>query len=379
MNDPNLADTNTFFGEGALAKLSPLLTDRHSILLFSDKYSFGLCGAADYFEPLIKEFPITPIPYWGKALPIDDVQGIYQKAAHIENVDLIIGIGGGTIIDLAKIFSLAYSNRSTRLEELLENQNLENKIDLIFVPTTAGTGSEATSFAVMYKDRVKFSIDAKTLLPRYSILDPTLLRSLPEGVLNATVLDALGQAIESLWAIGATQESREYASKAISLILEGMEKKQPLEKLGDLQLGAHLSGKAINISKTTISHSISYPLTAYFDIPHGIAVFLTLPRIAVLNYNTTFNNIQEGTNIERIQKDFSIIFSLFKVRKVEDFADRLNEIMARLKVNTHLQSYSLRKQDLKMIASKALTKGRSDNNPRKVDKTTIYKILEGIY
>lgn len=370
---------NTYFGEKVLNRVKDIIKNYRSVLLFNDQEAFKACGAEDFFQPLIQEFSIHMVSYSGKALPIEDIQKIYDENKHTRDVDLMIAVGGGTIIDLAKIYSIAYSNKLTDLNELLSSKTLKNKIDLVFIPTTAGTGSEATSFAVVYKDKKKYSVLDNTLLAKYIILDPELIKSLPEEILNATVLDALAQGIESMWAVGGTRESREYASNAVANILTGLKEREQLKKLQAFQLGAHFSGKAINISKTTISHAISYPLTSYFGIPHGIAVFLTLPKIAGLNYQTDAASIQEGLTLKRLQKSFLTIFKLFEVPDLAGLIKKLNDIMDKLNIKKKLRDYGLKREDLPKIAENSFTKGRSDNNPKKIDKKTILNILEEIF
>ncbi|MCK5057872.1 MAG: phosphonoacetaldehyde reductase [Candidatus Aminicenantes bacterium] len=369
----------TYFGEGALRQVTGIIKNYRRILLFNDQAAFKACGAEEFFLPIIEKFPIHILSYSGKALPLEDIQQLYDKNKHIRNIDLIVAVGGGTVIDLSKIYSLAYSNRLIDLDIILGDKIPENKIDLVFIPTTAGTGSEATSFAVVYKDKKKYSILHPTLLPKYTILDPGLLTSLPEEILNATVLDALAQGIESMWAAGGTAESREYAGMAISNILAGLAETERMKKSEAFQLGAHFSGKAINISKTTLPHAISYPLTSHFGIPHGIAVFLTLPKIAELNYHIAATAMQPGLNPEQHRKNFLTLFKLFEVPDIAGLTGKFKNIMEKFNVKTRLRNYGLKKDDLSRIAENSYTKGRSDNNPRKIDRKTILQTLGEIF
>jgi alcohol dehydrogenase class IV len=423
MHSSGISDKHVYWGEGALSQLDTLFinargkhtkktnvsTDTNpvnrqssilglrrrpmtekcqNILLFTDRIGFDLCGAADYFKTLEKKpyiKKIKKISYSGSALPIDDIEKLYMeiKAGNTaaDTVDVIIAVGGGTIIDLAKIISIAYSNHCEKAEEVLDNNTLENKIPLIFIPTTAGTGSETTSFAVVYRDKVKISIERKSLLPDAIILDPLLLRSLPEPVLHSTILDALAQATESIWAVGSTAESKEYSSNAIPLILDNIDKgnTHSIDRLSSLQQASYWAGKAINISKTTLPHSISYPITAHFGIPHGTAVFLTLPEVAALNHETSVKTKQEKMDIDRIGTDFSLIFDLYGVKGIKPLQEKLKDVMVRLKVKTRLRDYGIKEEDLGFIASNALTKGRSDNNPRKMSEDDVLKLLRNIF
>jgi alcohol dehydrogenase class IV len=319
------------------------------------------------------------VSYAGKALPIEDVEEKCREVRDNPGVDLIIAVGGGTIIDIAKIISIAYSNGCAKVAEILSDRTLGNRLDLIFIPTTAGTGSEATSFAVVYRDKVKISIDHKSLLPTYVVLDPLLLKSLPTPILNSTVLDALAQAIESIWARGGTEESREYSKEAIGLILDNLDKENTIERLSGLQVASHLAGKAINISKTTLPHSISYPITSYFGVPHGIAVFLTLPNAAELNYYAAGDTVQQGVQIADIQESFSILFSLFGVDGIDQLRERLMDVIKKFGFSARLRDYGIGQEAFSFLADNALTKGRSDNNPRKVDRDEVLRLLAEIY
>jgi alcohol dehydrogenase class IV len=424
-----ISSDRVFVGEGALSRLDNILPRYKNILLFNDKDGFHPCGAADYFNqkfnqkllqgvqgapwhggpirdgffaedvfdnatrtcnlhlaPLAEKSPpgrrrqdIQYVAYAGKALPIEDIEEKYREVKDNPGVDLIIAVGGGTIIDMAKIISIAYSNRCEKVEEILSDKTLRNRLDLIFIPTTAGTGSEATSFAVVYRDKVKISIEHKSLLPAYVVLDPLLLKSLPLPILNSTVLDALAQAIESIWARGSTGESKEYSQEAIGLILDNLDKENSIDRLSGLQAASHLAGKAINISKTTLPHSISYPITSYFGVPHGAAVFLTLSKVAELNYYAAGDTVQEGVQIADIQKNFSILFSLFGVDGIEGLRERLMGVMKKLGFSNRLRDYGIGREVLSFLADNALTRGRSDNNPRRVERDDVSKLLEEIY
>jgi alcohol dehydrogenase class IV len=379
MHSSGISDKQVRSGAGALSQLDTLTEEFEHILLFADKFGFQPCGAADYFDELAKKKNIKRVEYAGKALPIEDVEALYKDVKAGKPADVIIAVGGGTVIDLAKIIAIAYSNGCAKAEEVLDDKTLENTIPLIFIPTTAGTGSETTSFAVVYRDKVKISIERQSILPRFIILDPLLLRSLPEHVLHATVLDALAQATESVWAVGSTDESKEYSRKAIPLILDNIDKENTIDRLDAFQQAAYWAGKAINISKTTLPHSISYPITAHFGIPHGIAVFLTLASVAELNFHTSMETKQEKLDIERVGGDFALLFELYRVESIESLTQTLTDVMVGLKVKTGLRNYGIEEKDLAFLASNALTKGRSDNNPRKMSENEVLELLQNIF
>ncbi|MDQ1352858.1 MAG: Iron-containing alcohol dehydrogenase [Acidobacteriota bacterium] len=371
-----------FRGQGALSHLEEILPHYKNILIVIDRDAFHPCGAAEYFklleEKLAGRCTFHYVSYAGKALPIEDVEGKYLEVKQYGELDLITAIGGGTVIDLAKILAIAYSNACESAADVLASPSLDNRVDLLFIPTTAGTGSEATTFAVVYKDKVKYSIDRPGLLPAYTILDPLLLRSLPAPVLHATVLDALAQAIEAIWARASTAEAKQYAQNAVRLILDNIESQNPIERLSQLQEASHLAGKAINITRTTLPHSISYPLTSHFGVPHGIAVFLTLPGAAELNYYTTGENVQAGVSPADVEKSFALLFSLFEVEDIKALRERLSSVIVRLGFSMRLRNYGIGEADLSLIVDYAFTKGRIDNNPRQASRDDVLNILKEI-
>lgn len=405
---------HTLTGPGSLEQLNDILPKYKDVIVFHDKIGFEPCGAAEYFRNAAKKMTTRfwYVGYVGKALPIKDVQKVYAGITQNKKVDtandLIVAVGGGTVIDLAKIFSIAYSNSVRGAVDVLNDKTLGNGVDTVLIPTTAGTGSEATSFAVVYKDKVKHSVDNQSLLPKYTVLDPLLLRSLPGQVLSATILDALAQAVESAWARGGTDQSRIYSKKAIQMIIKYMDLKgsqarkkklsnlkskkvsapppetvkpqfDTLERLSGFQVGSHLAGKAINISRTTLPHSISYPMTSHFGIPHGIAVFLTLPFVSALNYAVTPENVQDGMTVEQVRASFKLILESFGVRTVDRYVQALRLVMRELGIKQRLSDYGIKKENIPLLAANAITKGRSDNNPRKADSNLVQRILESVY
>ena len=190
-----------------------------------------------------------------------------------ENCDLILSIGGGSAIDVAKCINVLNFNDGGLLEKV--------RCKHVTIPTTAGTGSESTSFAVMYKNGEKLSIEHQGMLPECVILDPNFLETLPMYHKKSTLLDALCQGIESLWAKGATDKSKRYARETIELILNHMDDyiAGNKESARHVLKAANLSGKAINISKTTAAHAMSYKLSEKFGVAHGQAVAILLPHV----------------------------------------------------------------------------------------------------
>jgi alcohol dehydrogenase class IV/choline kinase len=191
-----------------------------------------------------------------------------------ENCDFIISIGGGSAIDVAKSVNILSLGESIEPLDAPRAKHLA-------IPTTAGTGSESTKFAVLYRNGEKHSIESDRILPEHVILDPEHLATLPLYHKKSALLDALCQAVESLWAKGRTHESQSYANGAIRIIMEDAESylANNQESATRILYAANLAGKAINIGKTTAAHAMSYKLSARFGLSHGHAVALCLPYV----------------------------------------------------------------------------------------------------
>ena len=191
---------------------------------------------------------------------LEFADSMLQKA---KGASKIISIGGGSTIDVGKYvaFHLKVPHRA--------------------IPTTAGTGSEVTKYAVFIKDNKKWSMEDERLIPDEYELIPELVVSLPKEHTIASGLDALSQSIESFWSPDATPESRKYSEDAVKLITANLPGciKMPDNEFSRMQMlkAANYSGRAINITRTSICHAISYPLTIAYKIPHGIACAMTLP------------------------------------------------------------------------------------------------------
>ena len=187
--------------------------------------------------------------------------------------DGIVAIGGGSAIDVAKCVR-AFLNMNPDVSYLTQ-EVVPNSIPLLAIPTTAGSGSEATSFAVIYQDGRKQSISGSSLIPDAFILDDSTLESLPVYHRKATAFDALMHATEGFWSVNATDESRQWSKEAIEIILANIESYLEKGESRTLMMkAANLAGKAINVAKTTAGHAMSYGVTEKYGIAHGHAAAL---------------------------------------------------------------------------------------------------------
>ena len=245
--------------------------------------------------PLASVIPIT-----GSVPRIDDRQ-------EIPHFDQIIAIGGGKVIDSAKIASLGLT-KTELLEQLAQgNTALPRKSRLICIPTTAGSGSEATHFAVCYLGTEKVSIADNSILPDFAVLCSELLVSLSKRQLSISGLDVTTQAIESLFSKGATIESEANAREALFMILPVMRSLSTthpdIKALQEMQTAANLAGRAINKAKTNLPHALSYHLTIRAGVPHGLAVALFFE-----SYLRLLDSQRENSPTDADQRKLEFVF-----------------------------------------------------------------------
>lgn len=292
------------------------------------------------------------------------------------NIELIIAIGGGSVIDLAKGISVFHNillNDKYSIEDITESLNskkyLKNDqtINIIAVPTTSGTGSEVTQWATIWDvdKTIKYSIDSPSLKPKMAVIIPELTLSVPPKMTLSTGLDAMCQAVEAYWSKHTNPIVQEIAYRAIELVLQNLRKSidnpQDITSREKLSKASILAGLAFSQTRTTACHSISYPLTMYFDIPHGLAASITLAEVGKINKGHFSNDIQ--------------LFELFdRFSGLQNWIDNVSDGI----VNMRLTWFGLKIDDIPLIVDNAFTGGRMDNNPVDLSRKDVENILHSI-
>ena len=186
----------------------------------------------------------------------------------------IIAVGGGSAMDIAKCIKL-YSNLDSGIN-YLQQKIVPNDIPFLAIPTTAGTGSEATRYAVIYYEGAKQSVSDTSCIPGTVLLDSSMLKTLPIYQKKSTMMDALCHAIESYWSVNSTKESRLYSKSAICQVMASLAGYLANTDEGNagMLLAANNAGKAINITQTTAGHAMCYKITSMFGCAHGHAAAL---------------------------------------------------------------------------------------------------------
>lgn len=274
------------FGNGRIEELPQLIGSRKALFLTSP--SFEKNGTVKRIlekNPQIKKViaQVQPNPDFD-----------YLRNTHLEilkegTFEVIVALGGGSVIDSAKVFSvLSESNSFEFVEKLIRGTLPKNNyklIPIIAVPTTAGTGSEVTPWATVWDnaEKKKYSLHLPDLWPQSALLDPELSLSLPLGITISTALDALSHALESLWNKNRNPVTSLFAVEAAKEILWTLPrlKEDPanLELRGKMLLASTHAGFAFSNTSTSIAHAISYYLTSHFGVSHGLACGFSLPDI----------------------------------------------------------------------------------------------------
>jgi len=352
-----------------------------SIFLVTGQNSYDKCGAKSILNNILKNYNKIHFHAFETNPKLKDIEkgiNIFKK----NNCDFVIAVGGGSVMDIAKSVNILSNNSRKPIDYTKNKKDIENKGQtLVAIPTTAGSGSEATHFAVVYIDKTKYSLEHVYMLPDYSIVDPQFTTKLPKNITASTGADALSQAIESFWCINSIDESKNYSKKAIKLVIENISNavnNPTRESRKAMSIAAHLSGKAINITKTTASHAISYPITTKFGVPHGRAVLLTIPPMLTFNFNVTEEDLNDKRGIEYIKRVILKISELLGASNPEEASEKMTTLMKDVGLATKLNEVGVRtEEDIEYII-KNINLDRLGNNPRKLDTDKLRQILQSI-
>jgi len=373
---------NEFFGVNSIKNIGKLINEYNpqKLFLVCGKKSFEISGAKEKIESFIEDISFTIF----NPAPNPEINEIMNGISLFKkiNPDLVMAIGGGSIIDSAKAINiLSFQDDDPALYIIGEKKLENNGKPLIAIPTTAGTGSESTKFATIYINNKKYSLESEKIIPDIALVDPVLTYSLPSYPTACSGLDALCQGIESYWSINSTEESREYAADAIKLAYKNIEKaiENDMASRTAMAKAAHLSGKAINISKTTACHSVSYPLTSYFGVPHGHAVALIMPSFLEFNSLVSEGDCNDDRGVGFVMKRMSEIFSIMGVKDGTEAKEKFSDLLNNILEKTRLRDFGIDCKDLEMLLKESFTPNRMNNNPRRVSKEDLRKILEDMW
>lgn len=304
---------------------------------------------------------------------IQELFALYQQHRE-ECPDLILAVGGGSVLDMAKSLAAILDKTYETMEELREAIQAKStgkpECPWIGIPTTAGTGSEVTCWATVWDSErnAKLSLENHENYAYAAYVDPEFTMSMPMHLVVSSALDAVAHATESYWAKAHNVVSEIYALKAVSMIMKNLEHLIGTKDKNDYLAMAEasmLAGRAFSNTKTTACHSISYPLTLGYGIPHGVAVSILLPSLLQINWG----KIEDGESLLRA----------YGVKTPEEAGRKVEHLLELAGIPHRLSEWKVEKENLGSIAAHCFTKGRMENNP--VDLTTedVENILEKIW
>jgi len=361
------------FGDGVVDRLGDVLPGfPDPVLVVSGEHSYGRSGAEQRIERHLKD------RVWDHFVVRARLPGLEsaREAVHgARTPGVIVAIGGGAVIDTGKLIALAFRNGAG--DDLLMSPAEHPAVEIIAIPTTAGSGSERTPFAVAYRGSSKYSVSHPSLLPRFAIVDPTLTYSLSPGPTAASGLDVISHAFESAWAGSATETSIRLSYEALELawpsILDCVTKPDP-ESRHAMAKASTLAGAAIAIAKTTASHALSYYLTAVHQVPHGVAAAMTLGVVLVFNAGVDESTISGVRGAAEIRETIGSLCGSIGADDPPTAMMVIEDLLRSLGMPTRLAEVGVSGSDLLAMVDSVNTE-RLSNNPRSATREELVEIL----
>lgn len=366
---------HTIQGKGSLAELPQtvrtILPQGGSVLLLAWDSSVFELEAVKALRAE-NEFRMEQLCFQASNPTVDQLFELFQKTEEL-SPKVVIAVGGGSVMDVGKSLCCLYGKKLTSAEQLRtlisEKAYGTPAAKWIGVPTTAGTGSEVTCWATIWdpaKD-AKRSVESQENYAYAAIVDPDLTAGMPIALAVSSALDAVAHAVESYWAKGSNAASKALALGAVSAVMEHIDALMDGDETAHeyMSQGSMLAGLAFSNTKTTACHSVSYPLTMHYHIPHGTAVSMLLAPILKINQEKTENMPQ--------------LLQALGVTDAEALGRRIRTILHRAGIPASLEEWKVEREKLPELAALGITKGRADNNPVEITPRGIEKILDEIY
>lgn len=366
-------------GLGCLERLNSIsaVSKSSSILIVRGQESYKASGADKFIASQLDGKVLSVFDNFQVNPTVRDVEAGCVVAEKSE-IDAIVGIGGGSVMDMAKLLKACHGQAEAVEEVVIGTLPVaKNSPPLILVPTTAGSGSEATHFAVAYANEQKYSVASEALLPEAVFLDGTLIQSGSQYLRACNVLDAMAQCIESAWAKSSNSNSRKYAFAGLELLLNHLDAflttKPDLLACQNMLQAAHFGGRAINITKTTAPHAYSYGFTSKLKVPHGHAVWMTLPSIFEIHLqNSEEVFLDDGTPLVRVLERLAEIIQL---NLADPIRLQLNKFMSRVGVKSDFSSVGADRKSMRRDLANAVNVERLKNNPIELTDSNIDSIF----
>lgn len=344
-------------GVGVLRRLPEMIADGPVLLVTTP--GFTRRGMTDKIK---EQLNTDRVIIYDRVTPNPELDALDQAASQLKDREItnIVALGGGSVLDTGKTLALTLlSGLPKPLNHVLRQgraHGWKNRIPVIAIPTTAGTGAEVTPFATVWDKSSckKYSLTGEIVYPTHALLDPELTLSLPRNETLYSALDAISHALESLWNRNRTPVSEACALQALKLANEALpallEKPDVLEQRASMQNASLMAGLAISQTRTAIAHAISYPLTSRYGVPHGLACGFSL--VEIWKYcRLTIGGVMDS-----------------------DIVRQTMELLGRLDLVGDLKKHP-GAMDALTIAHEMLVKERVDNFPMVIDGAVIKTIV----
>jgi alcohol dehydrogenase len=362
--------TRIVFGDDSLDSIGQLIQADEVVLITTQ--GFVKRGVVDQIlesmvDSQVKVFPeVRPNP------DVKDIEAMRDRVM-ASSPDLLLALGGGSSIDTAKALARLTTNPDTKLlDHLKKGEDLRHNdaLPLVAIPTTAGTGSEVTPFGTIW-DREsckKWSIEGNDLFPSLALLDPKLTLDLSADMTVFTGLDAMSHAFESIWNRNASPLTISLATRSLKLSFDSLPKLKAngrdLSARRNMMEASLLAGMAISQTKTALAHSISYPLTLTFDMPHGLACGFALPE------TLKFNAVHDDGRLKLLSSELGY-------GNVQEMEVALKSFLVDLDAGWYLLSFVQELSQMIEACEDMIEEGRLENNMRPVDQEDVNHIFEG--
>ena len=363
------------FGHGTINDLPALIGLSRNLLITTPGSTKR--GTTDLIKDLLGNSLTTVFDEVESNPTFTSIEAALKKVRRYD-FDNIIALGGGSALDTAKAVAAIeasgnedwFSYQSNR--KIAYHDNYSPK-PIIAIATTAGTGSEVTKWGTIWdmNAKVKHSIEHPLLYPEHAILDPDLTTTLPKYETTYCAFDAVSHAMEAIWNKNYNPISDIYAVKAISIIHEYLP--QLINNLTNKTLRRHilqaslLAGLAFSNTKTGLAHSISYPITAHFGLPHGLAC--SLPLIPILKFNAIKSSDRINIMAKAIKADTTI----------SSMEAELTKLFEKSGISLNLADYGIDESQAGVICDQAYTPERADNNISSINQDDIENIVHSLF
>ncbi len=370
------------FGSGIADKIggeAKLLGAKRTLIVTDETMEkMGLCDKVEKsLREVLEEVDVFDKVESEPTLAIADE--IVRASKH--NYDLVVGIGGGSVLDMAKLASAAAANPEQEASEFLGANKIKNpSVPKILIPTTAGTGSEATPFALVITNGKKKAIASSYNLADVVFIDAAFTATMPPRVTAFTGMDALSHAIEAFLSLGANPLTDSFALEAMRKISNNLEEAfshgDNLNTRMEMSLAAMLAGIAFGNAGVIAGHAIAHAFGARYKVPHGVSAALTLPYIMEYNAN--------APTVGARMKEIATALVGEKIESAEEAASkaiaRVRSMIERLELPARLSDLDVPREDLPELAEDVeKEKGYLKRNPREMGLGDAMKLLENMW